>query len=76
MKITLFVVNYVPSPSYLPNLPVYGTSSTSVAEPPLFGLLRLRKSEVPEPAPNSTTLGRLRLQEILNDILFVCSSID
>ena len=36
MKITLFVVNYVPSPSYLPNLPVYGTSSTSVAEPPLF----------------------------------------
>ena len=34
----------------------------SVAEPTFFGRLRLRKSEVPEPTPAATKLGRLKLQ--------------
>ena len=34
----------------------------SVAEPPFFGRFRLRKSEVPEPTPAATKLGRLKLQ--------------
>ena len=35
---------------------------TSVAEQPIFGRLRLRKSEVPEPTPVPNKLDRLRLR--------------
>ena len=56
-------------PHFFATLPLYSVHNhpipvhcCSVAEPPLFGRLWLRKSEVPEPNPAPNKLGRLRLQ--------------
>ena len=54
----------------------FSTGTVSVVEPVLFGRSRSRcKGPAPAPAPGSgSTLDKT--EEILNDILLVCSNID